>query len=49
MFNGRNIIIFLKKFESIYNNISLKIGIKIKRVPKYYNDNIARKIKGYNI
>ena len=48
VFNKYNIIIFLKKFESIYNNISLKIRIKIKRIPKYYNNNIVRKVKRYN-
>jgi len=49
VFNRYNIIIFLEKFESIYDNISLKVRIKIRRVPEYYKDNIAREVRGYNI
>ena len=48
-FNKRNIIIFLKKFESIYDNVNLKIRTKIKRVLEYYNDDIAREMKEYNM
>ena len=48
-FNKCNVIIFLKKFKSIYNNISLEIKTKAKKVLKYYKDNIAKKVKKYNI
>ena len=41
-------IIFLEKFKSIYDNINLKAGIKIRRVPEYYNDDIAREVRGYD-
>ena len=47
-FNRYNVIIFLEKFESIYDNISLKVRIKIRRVPEYYKDNIAREIRRYD-
>ena len=48
-FNRRNIIIFLKKFKLICDNVSFKIKIKIKRILKYYDDDVARKMKRYNI
>ena len=47
-FNRRNIIIFLEKFESIYDNINFKAGIKIRRILEYYKDNMARKVRGYD-
>jgi len=49
VFNKYNIIIFLEKFKSIYNNISLKIRIKVRKVLKYYKDNITKEIRRYNI
>ena len=48
VFNRYNIIIFLEKFESIYNNINFKIRIKVRKVLEYYKDNIARKVRGYD-
>ena len=48
VFNRYNIIIFLEKFESIYNNINLEIKTKVKRIPEYYKDNIAKEIRGYD-
>jgi len=41
--------IFLTKYKSIYNNINLKTKTKAKKIPKYYNNNIIRKIRKYNI
>src|SRR5437764_6774844 len=47
-FNRYNVIIFLEKFESIYDNISLKVGIKVRRVPEYCKDDMAREVRGYD-
>ena len=47
VFNRYNIIIFLKKFESIYNNIKIKIKTKTKGIPEYCENNIIRKLKGF--
>ena len=48
VFNKYNIIIFLKKFKLIYNNIKIKIKIIARRILEYYKDNIAKELKGFN-
>ena len=47
VFNKYNIIIFLEKFESIYDNIKIKAKTKTKRIPEYCENNIVKKLKGF--
>jgi len=47
VFNKCNIIIFLEKFKLIYDNIRIKTKIKTKRILKYCEDNIVKKLKGF--
>ena len=39
---------FLEKFKLIYNNIRIKVKIKVKWILEYYENNIARELKGFN-
>ena len=48
MFNKRNIIIFLKKFKLIYNNIEIKAEIKMRWILKYYKNNVVKELKRFN-
>jgi len=46
-FEDYNINYFLKKFEAIYNNFSINEKIKLRRILKYYKNNIIKKIKNF--
>ena len=47
IFNSKNATSFLKKYKSIYNNYYIQEAMKVKRVSKYYKDNITCEIKAF--
>jgi hypothetical protein len=42
-------ILFLEKYELIYNNIKIETEIKIRWIFKYYKDDVVRELKGFNV
>ena len=41
-------IIFLKKFKLIYDNIKIKAKIKARRILEYYKNDVIRELKEFN-
>jgi hypothetical protein len=46
-FEGRNVTSFLKKFEAMCDNFGIEEAIKVKRVPEYCEDDIAREVESF--
>jgi hypothetical protein len=49
IFDKWNIISFIKKYKLMYNNFDIKNKIKIKRIFKYYKNDIAWELKEFKI
>jgi hypothetical protein len=48
IFSGRNVISFLKKYESMCDNYQINTAARLKRVSKYYEDDIAWELEAFN-
>ena len=49
VFNKYNINTFIKKYKVIYNNFNILNSNKVKRILKYYNNNIIYNLENFLI
>jgi hypothetical protein len=47
-FNGRNVTSLLKKYESICDNYHVRSSVRLKRIPEYCKNDIARELEGFS-
>jgi hypothetical protein len=48
-FNGRNVTLFLEKYESMCDNVGIGAETKARRIPEYCEDDVARELKGFDV